>query len=217
MTRTWKWLALSVLALAVPVGNTVASIPAADGTYYGCYLKNVGALRLIDNAKHSCLPFEVAVSWKKDGGGAVGPAGSQGPAGASGLQGTAGPQGPIGPTGPSGRDDRFGTDTSRAARGQGGDCTLGAVTLTAGSIANGVPAAGQLLPISQHTALFALLGTLYGGNGQTTGQAPPRLPFPRDPPPRRRPRARNLFTAPESIRMAFNTRQWGNCHRSQSL
>jgi hypothetical protein len=187
MTRTWKWLALSVLALAVPVGNTVASIPAADGTYYGCYLKNVGALRLIDNAKHSCLPFEVAVSWKKDGGGAVGPAGSQGPAGppgaqgptgpqgpagASGLQGTAGPQGPIGPTGPSGRDDRFGTDTSRAARGQGGDCTLGAVTLTAGSIANGVPAAGQLLPISQHTALFALLGTLYGGNGQTTFALP---------------------------------------------
>jgi hypothetical protein len=190
MTRTWKWLALSVLALAVPVGNTVASIPAADGTYYGCYLKNVGALRLIDNAKHSCLPFEVAVSWKKDGGGATGPAGPQGPAGpagppgaqgpagpqgpagASGLQGTAGPQGPIGPTGPSGRDDRFGTDTSRAARGQGGDCTLGAVTLTAGSIANGVPAAGQLLPISQHTALFALLGTLYGGNGQTTFALP---------------------------------------------
>jgi hypothetical protein len=190
MTRTWKWLALSVLALAVPVGNTVASIPAADGTYYGCYLKNVGALRLIDNAKHSCLPFEVAVSWKKDGGGAVGPAGSQGPAGpagspgaqgpagpqgpagASGLQGTAGPQGPIGPTGPSGRDDRFGTDTSRAARGPGGECTLGAVTLTAGSIANGVPAAGQLLPISQHMALFALLGTLYGGNGQTTFALP---------------------------------------------
>jgi len=28
--------------------------------------------------------------------------------------------------------------------------------------------AGQVLPISQNTALFALLGTTYGGNGQTT-------------------------------------------------
>ena len=27
---------------------------------------------------------------------------------------------------------------------------------------------GQLLPIAQNTALFALLGTMYGGNGQTT-------------------------------------------------
>jgi hypothetical protein len=190
MTRTWKWLALSVLALAVPAGNAVASIPAADGTYYGCYLKNIGALRVIDNAKQSCLPFEGAVSWKKNGGGAAGPAGPQGPAGpagppgaqgpagpqgpagASGLQGAVGPQGPTGPTGPSGRDDRFGTDTSRAARGHGGECTLGTVTLTAGAIANGVPAAGQLLLISENNALFALLGTLYGGDGQTTFALP---------------------------------------------
>jgi microcystin-dependent protein len=31
---------------------------------------------------------------------------------------------------------------------------------------------GQLLPISQNTALFALLGTMYGGNGQTTFALP---------------------------------------------
>src|SRR4051812_35274198 len=38
---------------------------------------------------------------------------------------------------------------------------------------------GQLLPVNQNVALFALLGTMYGGNGQTTfalpdlrGQAP---------------------------------------------
>jgi microcystin-dependent protein len=31
---------------------------------------------------------------------------------------------------------------------------------------------GQLLPISQNTALFALLGTQYGGNGQTTFALP---------------------------------------------
>lgn len=31
---------------------------------------------------------------------------------------------------------------------------------------------GQLLPISQHQALFAILGTTYGGNGQTTFALP---------------------------------------------
>jgi microcystin-dependent protein len=31
---------------------------------------------------------------------------------------------------------------------------------------------GQLLPIAQNTALFALLGTNYGGNGQTTFALP---------------------------------------------
>jgi microcystin-dependent protein len=31
---------------------------------------------------------------------------------------------------------------------------------------------GQLLPISQNTALFSLLGTIYGGNGQTTFALP---------------------------------------------
>lgn len=31
---------------------------------------------------------------------------------------------------------------------------------------------GQLLPISQNTALFSLIGTMYGGNGQTTFALP---------------------------------------------
>src|SRR5262245_56503787 len=31
---------------------------------------------------------------------------------------------------------------------------------------------GQLLSIAQHTALFALVGTFYGGNGQTTFALP---------------------------------------------
>src|SRR5689334_24510662 len=31
---------------------------------------------------------------------------------------------------------------------------------------------GQFLPINQNQALFALLGTTYGGNGQTTFQLP---------------------------------------------
>ena len=32
--------------------------------------------------------------------------------------------------------------------------------------------AGQLLPINQNQALFALLGTTYGGNGRTTFALP---------------------------------------------
>jgi len=31
---------------------------------------------------------------------------------------------------------------------------------------------GQIMPISQNTALFALLGTVYGGNGKTTFALP---------------------------------------------
>ena len=31
---------------------------------------------------------------------------------------------------------------------------------------------GQTLPISQYTALFSVIGTTYGGNGQTTFQLP---------------------------------------------
>ena len=34
------------------------------------------------------------------------------------------------------------------------------------------PCNGQLLPINQNQALFALLGTMYGGNGQTTFALP---------------------------------------------
>ncbi len=34
------------------------------------------------------------------------------------------------------------------------------------------PAEGQLLPISQNTALFSLLGTMYGGDGRTTFALP---------------------------------------------
>jgi microcystin-dependent protein len=39
------------------------------------------------------------------------------------------------------------------------------------------PLNGQLLPISQNTALFSLLGTQYGGNGQTTFALPTAKPI----------------------------------------
>src|SRR5262245_36990727 len=51
---------------------------------------------------------------------------------------------------------------------------LGEVTPFAGNFAPSgwAMANGQLLTISQNTALFALLGTTYGGNGQTTFALP---------------------------------------------
>ena len=39
---------------------------------------------------------------------------------------------------------------------------------------------GQLMPISQNTALFSLLGTTYGGNGVTNFALPTAKPLHRD-------------------------------------
>jgi len=54
------------------------------------------------------------------------------------------------------------------------DPFLGEVKVFAGNFAPRGWAAcdGQLLPISQNTALFSLLGTTYGGNGQSTFALP---------------------------------------------
>lgn len=59
-----------------------------------------------------------------------------------------------------------------AVGGTGIDCTLGDVWLTASGVGGGMPARGQVLPISQNDALFSLLGTLYGGDGETTFALP---------------------------------------------
>lgn len=54
------------------------------------------------------------------------------------------------------------------------DGTLATVTLFAGSFSprNWAYCAGQLIAIRQNTALFSLLGTTYGGDGQTTFALP---------------------------------------------
>jgi len=66
---------------------------------------------------------------------------------------------------------RFGGGTGNAVATQM-PCTVGEVRLTAGSrAAAGVPAIGQLLPINMNVALFALLGTTYGGDGKVDVRA----------------------------------------------
>jgi microcystin-dependent protein len=67
---------------------------------------------------------------------------------------------------------KFGAQTGNASASRGTECTLGEIMLFATSRPIGVPANGQLLPISQNTALFSLLGTTYGGNGVSTFALP---------------------------------------------
>jgi hypothetical protein len=113
--------------------------------------------------------------------GAVGPAGPMGavgPAGPSGPTGAAGPEGPAGPAGPAGTTGIFGSNNLNFEVGSGGgaDCTIGSITLNAAFQypANYLPADGRLLLIEDNTALFALIGVNYGGNG-TTNFALPNL------------------------------------------
>ncbi|MEO1057210.1 MAG: phage tail protein [Actinomycetota bacterium] len=90
------------------------------------------------------------------------------------LSTTAGVPGPAGPQGPAGPGaDVFGTNTEVASPGRGGECTLGEIILTAGTTSHGqVLANGQLLPINSFQALYALLGTLYGGDARTEFAVP---------------------------------------------
>ncbi len=54
------------------------------------------------------------------------------------------------------------------------DAYIGEIRLFAGNFAprNWAFCQGQLLPIAQNTALFSILGTTYGGNGQTNFALP---------------------------------------------
>jgi microcystin-dependent protein len=65
-------------------------------------------------------------------------------------------------------------DESVIVRGIGDGGAIGEVSLFAGNFAprNWAFCAGQLLPISGHEALFSILGTTYGGDGQTTFALP---------------------------------------------
>jgi hypothetical protein len=67
---------------------------------------------------------------------------------------------------------RVGTDTKRGVAGSGASCTVGEVILTAGTVLGGIPADGRSLRIAGNTALFAQLGTIYGGDGKTYFRVP---------------------------------------------
>jgi microcystin-dependent protein len=58
--------------------------------------------------------------------------------------------------------------------GVGGTCFIGSLLLSASNRIppNYRPADGSLLPITQNVALFGVLGTTYGGDGETTFALP---------------------------------------------
>lgn len=105
-------------------------------------------------------------------GGATGATGAIGATGATGATGPQGAAGPAGATGATGTVSGLGSPGGASTSTTGTECTLGTVWLTAAHYSPGLPANGQLLPITGYTALFALLGTTYGGDGVTTFALP---------------------------------------------
>ena len=134
--------------------------------------------------------------------GPVGPMGIAGPAGATGPMGIAGPAGPTGPTGPAGpagpagptgtipanlttlSNDISATGVSffGAEYFSGAACNslnLGDVFLSVNGYGGGgaLPADGRILPIAGHTAIFSLVGNIFGGDGVTNFALPDLRPF----------------------------------------
>ena len=112
--------------------------------------------------------------------GATGAAGATGPQGPQGPQGPMGPMGPMGPQGIPGNSElsqHYGQNTGNGLESHTYECVMGTMSLSASFRAGeGMPAKGQLLPINQYSALFSLLGTRYGGDGQTTFALPDMRP-----------------------------------------
>ena len=153
---------LAVVAAALVAGAGYAAIPSASGVISACKIPD-GSIKLIDKENgESCTSGKQLLEWN--------------------VQGPAGPQGPQGPTGPAGPPDtsaagfldQFGTDTGNATTAYGEPCTVGEVILSASrsKTAGGIPARGQLLAVVQNTALFAVIGNTYGGDGKWTFALP---------------------------------------------
>ncbi len=95
-----------------------------------------------------------------------------GPAGADGADGATGPAGATGPQGPAGADGATGATGPQGLTGPAAtsDPFLGEIRMFAGNFAplGWALCDGQILSVSQNTALFSILGTTYGGDGETT-------------------------------------------------
>lgn len=119
----------------------------------------------------------------------AGAPGAPGAPGAMGVQGQLGPQGPTGATGPQGPAGQAAVipanlnalsqnlGNPEAISGPAHDasynCVIGQILLlpyNAGG--NTLPAAGQTLQVSEHTALFALIGNHFGGDAGRTFALP---------------------------------------------
>jgi hypothetical protein len=155
-------MVVALVALLVACsGAAFAAIPSSSGTITTCYDKGNGTLRVIDpEESQECHSTETQLSWKD------------------------------GITGKVADSDKLdGKDSSKFARASlfgspvnafngetpNSQCSIGEVRLFAGAVTPGdfKMARGQLLPINgDYAALYSLLGTRYGGNGETTFALP---------------------------------------------
>ena len=125
-----------------------------------------GTLRIVAPTD-ACKARETALDWS-----------IQGPQGIPGEKGEPGERGEPGPPDPgvAAFVERFGSPAGEAVESQTllGDCLMGTMILTAsGFLPEGYePANGRVLPINQRQALFALIGTNYGGDGRVTFALP---------------------------------------------
>lgn len=93
--QNWRRPGALVAAAAIVLaggGVAFAAIPASDGTITACFVKNSGALRVIDaEGGETCRASETQLTWDKSG-----VPGTQGPQGPQGETGEPGPPGPPG-------------------------------------------------------------------------------------------------------------------------
>jgi hypothetical protein len=88
-----------VVAILIMVIFTGITCYGSDKVIHGCYKKNNGQLRIV-NDPGECRPPEISIFWNKAG--PEGPPGPTGPTGPTGPMGPIGATGPTGPTGPEG-------------------------------------------------------------------------------------------------------------------
>ena len=168
-------------------------------TYYACVNKSSGTIHIV-NEGDECKNNEVLYEWNNIG--PPGQQGLQGESGQQGLQGEPGPQGLQGEPGPVGKVPELtdASGGGQAHNNMQPNLVLNCIIAIQGiypsrdytmfssstnpfigEIAwvayNFAPRGwalcdGQLLQITQHAALFSLLGTTYGGDGRTTFALP---------------------------------------------
>lgn len=119
MSRLTRCAVIAACGLAIgSAAVAIAAIPAADGTFTGCYRTSGGELRVIDSAQ-ACRGNETRITWSQRG--PRGEAGPQGPTGATGPQGATGERGPAGATGPQGPAGAQGDPGPQGPQGAKGD------------------------------------------------------------------------------------------------
>ena len=167
----------TVVALAAAVGvgaGAVAFAHGGDTTAVHACVSAQGALRIVAPTD-GCKARERALDWSIQG-----PQGIPGEKGEQGEQGLPGEPGPPDPV-VSAFVERFASPgrTPLSSSNAAADCYLGEVILVASARLpeTFTPADGRLLPINQWQAMFSLLGTDFGGNGQTTFALPDLRPL----------------------------------------